>query len=451
RRSDGRAALGPAARTARPPGARRTRPHRRRHDQRLRRLRRRLLDRPRGRPSRRPRGRAPRRRALAALPGRRRGHRGGRLQRPLQGHDGRGPPRHRRGAPAGGDAGGPGAPRRAALGPDAAAGPRGRRGGRMRGNGGTSAPSSRLLHSILPLHPRAPDVPSRPNPSDTPMPRTPFNTDDAFLFEQLLSEEDRLVMQSAREYAQSKLEPRALEGNQDEVFHAEIPREMAEMGLLGATIPEEYGGLGASYTAYGLIARELERVDSGYRSFASVQSSLVMYPIHAFGTEEQRRRFLPKLASAEMIGCFGLTEPNHGSDPGSMETTATRVDGGFVLNGAKMWITNSPIADVGVVWAKSKGDGEDGVIRGFLVEKGMDGYTAPKTHNKMSLRASITGEMVFDDCFVPDENVFPEIRGLKGPFSCLNNARYGIAWGAVGAAENCYQRARTYVMERKQF
>ena len=283
------------------------------------------------------------------------------------------------------------------------------------------------------------------------MPRTPFNTDDAFLFEQLLSEEDRLVMQSAREYAQSKLEPRALEGNQDEVFHAEIPREMAEMGLLGATIPEEYGGLGASYTAYGLIARELERVDSGYRSFASVQSSLVMYPIHAFGTEEQRRRFLPKLASAEMIGCFGLTEPNHGSDPGSMETTATRVDGGFVLNGAKMWITNSPIADVGVVWAKSKGDGEDGVIRGFLVEKGMDGYTAPKTHNKMSLRASITGEMVFDDCFVPDANVFPEIRGLKGPFSCLNNARYGIAWGAVGAAENCYHRARQYVAERKQF
>ena len=291
------------------------------------------------------------------------------------------------------------------------------------------------------------------------MAKTHFNTDDALLFEQMLGEEDRLIMQSARDYAQQNLEPRACEGNQDGIFHDAIPGEMAEMGLLGATIPDEYGGLGASYTAYGLIARELERVDSGYRSFASVQSSLVMYPIHAFGTEEQRQRFLPKLASAEMIGCFGLTEPNHGSDPGSMETTATKVDGGFVLNGAKMWITNSPIADVGVVWAKSKGDpgsasgagSEDGVIRGFLVEKGMDGYMAPVTHNKMSLRASHTGEMVFDDVFVPDANVFPEIRGLKGPFSCLNNARYGIAWGAVGAAEDCYQRARQYVMERKQF
>ncbi len=283
------------------------------------------------------------------------------------------------------------------------------------------------------------------------MAKTHFNTDDALLFEQMLGEEDRLIMQSARDYAQQSLEPRACEGNQDGVFHDEIPGEMAEMGLLGATIPEEYGGLGASYTAYGLIARELERVDSGYRSFASVQSSLVMYPIYDFGTEEQRQRFLPKLASAEMIGCFGLTEPNHGSDPGSMETTATKVDGGFVLNGAKMWITNSPVADVGVVWAKSKGDGEDGVIRGFLVEKGMDGYTAPVTHNKMSLRASHTGEMVFDDCFVPDANVFPEIRGLKGPFSCLNNARYGIAWGAIGAAEDCYRRARQYTGERKQF
>lgn len=283
------------------------------------------------------------------------------------------------------------------------------------------------------------------------MARNPFNTDDAFNFEQMLSEEDRLIMQSARDYAQANLEPRALEGNQDEVFHAEIPKEMAEMGLLGATIPEEYGGLGASYTAYGLIARELERVDSGYRSFASVQSSLVMFPIYKWGTEEQRQRFLPGLAAADLIGCFGLTEPNHGSDPGSMETTATKVDGGWILNGAKMWITNSPFADVGVVWAKSKGDGEDGVIRGYIVEKEFDGYTAPKTHNKMSLRASITGEMVFDDCFVPDANVFPEVRGLKGPFSCLNSARYGIAWGAVGAAEDCYQRARQYVMERKQF
>jgi glutaryl-CoA dehydrogenase len=284
------------------------------------------------------------------------------------------------------------------------------------------------------------------------MPSDPLNLDDAFLFESMLGEEERLIMESAREYAQTKLEPRALEGNQDEVFHEEIPREMGEMGLLGATLPEEYGGIGASYTAYGLIARELERVDSAYRSFASVQSSLVMYPIHAFGTEEQRRRWLPGLASGELIGCFGLTEPDHGSDPGSMTTTATRADGGWRLNGAKMWITNSPNADVGVVWAKARESrGEEGVIRGFLVEKGMQGYSAPKTHNKMSLRASITGEMVFEDVFVPDENVFPEIRGLKGPFSCLNNARYGIAWGAVGAAEDCYRRARKYVGERKQF
>jgi glutaryl-CoA dehydrogenase len=283
------------------------------------------------------------------------------------------------------------------------------------------------------------------------MARQPFNIDDAFLFESMLGEEEKLIMESAREYAQDRLEPRALEGNQDEVFHPEIPREMGEMGLLGVTIPEEYGGSGASYTAYGLVARELERVDSAYRSFASVQSSLVMYPIHAFGTEEQRQRFLPRLATGELIGCFGLTEPDHGSDPGSMVTTAKKVDGGWVLNGAKMWITNSPVADVGVVWAKSKGDGEDGVIRGYLVEKGMDGYTAPKTHNKMSLRASITGEMVFEDCFVPDENAFPEVRGLKGPFSCLNNARYGIAWGAVGAAEDCYARARRYASERRQF
>ncbi|MBE2187736.1 MAG: acyl-CoA dehydrogenase [Rhodothermales bacterium] len=283
------------------------------------------------------------------------------------------------------------------------------------------------------------------------MAKAAFNTDDAFLFEQMLGEEDRLIMQSARDFCQETLEPLALEGNQDEVFHDHIPKALAEMGLLGATIPEEYGGMGASDTAYGLIARELERVDSGYRSFASVQSSLVMYPIYTFGTEEQRQRFLPKLASADLIGCFGLTEPNHGSDPGSMVTTATPVDGGFVLNGAKMWITSSPMADVAVVWAKVKGGDDDGVIRGFLVEKDFKGYSAPKTHNKMSLRASITGEIVLDECFVPTENVFPEIRGLKGPFSCLNSARYGIAWGAVGAAEDCYQRARRYVGERKQF
>ena len=284
------------------------------------------------------------------------------------------------------------------------------------------------------------------------MSKFPFNADDVFLFESKLSEEERLIMESAREYAQTKLEPRALEGNQDEVFHEEIPKEMAELGLLGATIPPEYGGSGTSYMAYGLIARELERVDSAYRSFASVQSSLVMHPINAFGTEEQKERFLPKLASADLIGCFGLTEPDHGSDPGSMETTAERVDGGWVLNGAKMWITNSTIADVCVVWAKAKENpGDEGVIRGFLVERGMDGLSTPITHNKMSLRASITGEIVLDDVFVPDENVFPEVRGLKGPFSCLNNARFGIAFGACGAAENCYQRARDYVMERNQF
>ncbi len=283
------------------------------------------------------------------------------------------------------------------------------------------------------------------------MPKYAFNADDAYLFESMLGEEDRLIMESAREYAQSRLEPRALEGNQDEVFHDAIPQEMGELGLLGATIPEAYGGGGVSYTAYGLIARELERVDSGYRSFSSVQSSLVMHPIHVFGTEEQRQRFLPRLATAELIGCFGLTEPNHGSDPGSMETTAQRVDGGWVLNGAKMWITNSPVADVAVVWAKEKGTPDEGTIRGFLVERAFDGFETPVTHNKMSLRASLTGEIVLDDCFVPDANVFPEVRGLKGPFTCLNSARYGIVWGALGAAENCYHRARRYVMERHQF
>jgi glutaryl-CoA dehydrogenase len=284
------------------------------------------------------------------------------------------------------------------------------------------------------------------------MPRYNFNADDVFLFEQELGEEERLVMETAREYAQSRLEPRALEGNQNEIFHDEIPMEMAELGLLGATIPEEYGGAGVSYTAYGLIARELERVDSGYRSFASVQSSLVMLPIFQFGTEEQRKKYLPKLASAELIGCFGLTEPDHGSDPGSMKTTARKVDGGWILNGAKMWITNSPVADVAIVWAKVKESRDDeGVIRGFIVDADSKGYSAPVTHNKMSLRASHTGEIVLEDCFVPDENFFPEVQGLKGPFTCLNSARYGIAWGSVGAAEDCYRRARQYVAERQQF
>ncbi len=279
-----------------------------------------------------------------------------------------------------------------------------------------------------------------------------FNIEDAFLFESDLNEEDRLIMESARDYAQANLEPRALKGNTEEYFDMGIAKEMGEMGLLGVNIPEEYGGAGASYTAYGLVAREVERVDSGYRSFMSVQSSLVMYPISIFGTEAQKQKFIPRLASGEIIGCFGLTEPDHGSDPGSMVTTALKVDGGWKLNGAKMWITNSPIADVAVVWAKAKESASDeGVIRGFLVEKGMKGFSAPHTKFKMSLRASETGELVFDDVFVPDDNVFPDIKGLKGPFMCLNSARYGIAWGTIGAAEFCYQSARQYVLDRKQF
>ncbi|NGP75902.1 acyl-CoA dehydrogenase [Balneolaceae bacterium YR4-1] len=279
-----------------------------------------------------------------------------------------------------------------------------------------------------------------------------FNKDDAFLFESELKEDDRMIMETAREYAQSKLEPRALKGNQEEYFDQDIATEMGDLGLLGSYLPPEYGGVNASQTAYGLIAREVERVDSGYRSFMSVQSSLVMYPIFTFGTDEQKERFLPKLATGELVGCFGLTEPDHGSDPGSMSTTAIKTDGGWILNGAKMWITNSPIADVAVVWAKAKENKEDeGVIRGFLVEKDMEGFSAPETKYKMSLRASETGELVFEDVFVPDENTFPDIKGLKGPFMCLNSARYGIVWGAVGAAEFCYQKARQYVMERKQF
>lgn len=279
-----------------------------------------------------------------------------------------------------------------------------------------------------------------------------FNIDDAFLFESELNEEDRLIMETARDYAQSKLEPRALKGNTEEFFDKDIALEMGEMGLLGVYLPEKYGGSNASQTAYGLVAREVERVDSGYRSFMSVQSSLVMYPIDTFGTEEQKQRFLPKLATGEMIGCFGLTEPDHGSDPGSMVTTAVKTDGGWILNGAKMWITNSPIADVAVVWAVAKESKDDkGEIRGFLVEKGMKGFSAPTTKYKLSLRASETGELVFDDVFVPDENAFPDIRGLKGPFMCLNSARYGIAWGTVGAAEFCYHRSREYTLDRKQF
>jgi glutaryl-CoA dehydrogenase len=284
------------------------------------------------------------------------------------------------------------------------------------------------------------------------MAKNRFNIDDSYLFESELEADDRMIMETAREYAQSKLEPRALKGNQEEFFDLEIAREMGELGLLGATIDPKYGGAGVSQTAYGLIAREIERVDSGYRSFMSVQSSLVMYPISIFGTEAQKEKYLPQLASGEMIGCFGLTEPDHGSDPGSMTTTAVKTDGGWILNGAKMWITNSPIADLAVVWAKAKeSKNSDGVIRGFLIEKGTEGFTAPVTKHKMSLRASSTGELVLEDVFVADENTFPEIRGLKGPFMCLNSARYGIAWGVVGAAEFCYQKSRQYVQDRKQF
>ena len=284
------------------------------------------------------------------------------------------------------------------------------------------------------------------------MSKTLFNIDDAFLFESELGEEDRLIMETARDYAQTSLEPRALKGNTEEFFDISIAQEMGEMGLLGVNIPEEYGGAGASYTAYGLVAREVERVDSGYRSFMSVQSSLVMYPISIFGTEEQKHRYIPRLANGEIIGCFGLTEPDHGSDPGGMVPTAMKIDGGWIINGAKMWITNSPIADIAVVWAKAKEHKDDpGIIRGFILEKEMKGYSAPHTKFKMSLRASETGELVFDDVFVPDENMFPDVKGLKGPFMCLNSARYGIAWGTVGAAEFCYQRARQYVLDRKQF
>lgn len=294
---------------------------------------------------------------------------------------------------------------------------------------------------------------AQPEPQESYlMSKNLFNIYDALLFESELNEEDRMIMETAREYAQANLEPRALKGNTEEFFDISIAREMGEMGLLGLTIAEEYGGAGASQTAYGLVAREVERVDSGYRSFMSVQSSLVMYPISIFGSEEQKQKYLPRLASGEIIGCFGLTEPDHGSDPGSMVTTATKVDGGWKLNGAKMWITNSPIADLAVVWAKAKeSPSDEGVIRGFLVEKGTKGFSAPHTKYKMSLRASETGELVFDDVFVPDENIFPEIRGLKGPFMCLNSARYGIAWGTIGAAEFCYQKARQYVLDRKQF
>jgi glutaryl-CoA dehydrogenase len=281
-----------------------------------------------------------------------------------------------------------------------------------------------------------------------PGPSSParFDWTDPLLLEQELSEDERMVRDSARAYCQEKLLPRIIEANRVERFDRDIMDEMGELGFLGATI-DGYGCAGVNYVSYGLIAREVERVDSGYRSAMSVQSSLVMYPIHDFGSEAQRRKYLPKLATGEWIGCFGLTEPDHGSDPGGMTTRAAAVSGGWRLNGAKMWITNSPIADVFVVWAKT----ENGVIRGFILERGMPGLTAPRIEGKFSLRASATGEVVMDDVYVPEENLLPGVEGLRGPFSCLNNARYGIAWGALGAAEFCWLQARNYTLERRQF
>lgn len=266
-----------------------------------------------------------------------------------------------------------------------------------------------------------------------------------FLADQL-SDEERMIQQSAHDFAQDKLMPRVVLANRNEEFDREIMNEFGALGMLGATLPEKYGCSGTNYVAYGLMAREVERVDSGYRSAMSVQSSLVMHPIHAYGNENQREKYLPKLATGEWVGCFGLTEPDHGSDPGSMVTRAERVDGGYLLNGAKMWITNSPIADLAVVWAKL-----DGEIRGFVVEREFPGFSTPKIVGKMSLRASVTGEIVLQDVFVPEENLLPEGKGLGGPFGCLNRARYGIAWGAMGAAEFCWHAARTYTLERNQF
>ena len=284
----------------------------------------------------------------------------------------------------------------------------------------------------------APERPPRTKPA--------FNWQDPLLLLEDLAEDERLVMSAAHAYAQGKLMPRIRDAFRNEASDPSIFREMGALGLLGATLPPEYGGAGLNYVCYGLIAREIERVDSGYRSMMSVQSSLVMFPIHEYGSEAQRRKYLPRLASGEWIGCFGLTEPDHGSDPGSMESRATTVDGGYRLRGSKTWISNAPIADVFVVWAKL-----DGVVRGFILESGMAGLSAPKIEGKFSLRASITGEVVMDDVFVPAENLLPNVQGLKGPMGCLDSARYGIAWGALGAAEFCWQAARQYTLDRKQF
>jgi glutaryl-CoA dehydrogenase len=274
-----------------------------------------------------------------------------------------------------------------------------------------------------------------------------FSWEDPLLLEEELSEEERMVRDAARDYCQDQLMPRVVEAHRNENFDRAILSEMGALGLLGPTLPEAYGGANVNYVCYGLIAREIERVDSGYRSAMSVQSSLVMHPIHAYGSEAQRKKYLPALARGETVGCFGLTEPDHGSDPGGMRSRATRVDGGWRLKGAKMWITNSPIADVMVVWAKD----DEGTIRGFILERGMEGLSTPKIEGKFSLRASITGEIVMDDVFVPEDNILPNVKGLKGPFGCLNRARYGISWGALGAAEFCWHAARQYTLERKQF
>ncbi len=275
---------------------------------------------------------------------------------------------------------------------------------------------------------------------------TPFQWDDPFFFEDQLDETERMVRDTARDYAQSKLMPRVVAANRTEIFERDIFPELGAVGLLGPTIPEIYGGPGVNHVCYGLAAREIERVDSGYRSTMSVQSSLVMHPIFAYGSEAQRRKYLPRLATGEWIGCFGLTEPDHGSDPGGMRTRAERIDGGFRLTGNKMWISNAPVADVFIVWGKL-----DGVIRGFILEKGMKGLSAPKIEGKLSLRTSITGEVVMEGVEVPEESLLPDAQGLAGPFGCLNKARYGISWGAMGAAEFCWHAARQYTLDRKQF
>jgi glutaryl-CoA dehydrogenase len=289
--------------------------------------------------------------------------------------------------------------------------------------------------------------PTRLSKSGLAMAREEFHWDDPLLLDAQLEDEEKLVRDAARSYAQGQLAPRVLEAFRNEKTDPSIFREMGEVGLLGATISDAYGGGGLNYVSYGLIAREVERIDSGYRSMMSVQSSLVMLPIYKFGSEAQKQKYLPKLARGELIGCFGLTEPNHGSDPGSMITRARRAAGGYRLSGAKTWITNSPIADLMVVWAKT----DDDVIRGFILERGAKGLETPALHGKVGLRASVTGQIMMDDVFVPEENLLPEVRGLKGPFTCLDSARYGISWGALGAAESCWHTARQYVLDRKQF